>query len=477
MPPRPNITIGPKWGSQKSPANEFAPADDHGLDQKTIEVVTGRVCNSRSRQPEPLRDSGDSGAQPPRSVLCVNFAPSPLRTTGNPISLAFDNASSGVMGNGLFNDGEYRIDSVPLSDSASVRAPPPPAFTFAMTAPISISPLLQSIFRRIFYLFFIIGPSRLQLSITFTEFFLTCHRVCLQSDPPSQTSVIPCEKFFLEVYRSMPELPEVETLCRQLKLVVVAEKILNVEVLDTKLGNPPDLSGRNRQNRPPPGQVPGKSCLIPGWSLRLHLRMSGKAPLANAPIGSPCPTHASSSVLKRGFSCSPIPAAFRHPVGLFRHRRGRLAAFSVLRQGSSGNKGLRRQTPHCRKGFSNGPERDRRHRQYLRLRDSAPGRHRSFCLHMRHLRRPVAKDRQCRVRHPQTRDPRPRHNRPPIGEIYSGSKGNTKNQLEVYAREGLPCNRCGATGPPGNPLRSGNLLLSFLSKMTTKPTHFSREGI
>lgn len=42
----------------------------------------------------------------------------------------------------------------------------------------------------------------------------------------------------------MPELPEVETLCRQLKPVIVGRAILGLRVLDARLGNLPALEGR-----------------------------------------------------------------------------------------------------------------------------------------------------------------------------------------------------------------------------------------
>jgi len=42
----------------------------------------------------------------------------------------------------------------------------------------------------------------------------------------------------------MPELPEVETLCRQLRPVIVGRAILGLRVLDAKLGRLPPLEGR-----------------------------------------------------------------------------------------------------------------------------------------------------------------------------------------------------------------------------------------
>jgi formamidopyrimidine-DNA glycosylase len=42
------------------------------------------------------------------------------------------------------------------------------------------------------------------------------------------------EKFLTSEH--MPELPEVETLCRQLRRVIADREIIGVEILDRKLG-------------------------------------------------------------------------------------------------------------------------------------------------------------------------------------------------------------------------------------------------
>ena len=72
----------------------------------------------------------------------------------------------------------------------------------------------------------------------------------------------------------MPELPEVETLCRQLKEVVDWEIIKEVRILDHKLGPLENLAGR-------PVGAPyriGKEINLPldRGVLRLHLRMTGR---------------------------------------------------------------------------------------------------------------------------------------------------------------------------------------------------------
>jgi formamidopyrimidine-DNA glycosylase len=73
----------------------------------------------------------------------------------------------------------------------------------------------------------------------------------------------------------MPELPEVETLCRQLNEILPGRKILAVEVLDPMLGEPPDLAGRtveavNRSGKWLRFQLAG------GLTATLHLRMTGR---------------------------------------------------------------------------------------------------------------------------------------------------------------------------------------------------------
>ena len=73
----------------------------------------------------------------------------------------------------------------------------------------------------------------------------------------------------------MPELPEVETLCRQLKEVITAKKILRIQILDTKIARMEKLEGRATLL---PYRT-GKSLNIgldDGRTLKLHLRMTGR---------------------------------------------------------------------------------------------------------------------------------------------------------------------------------------------------------
>ncbi len=73
----------------------------------------------------------------------------------------------------------------------------------------------------------------------------------------------------------MPELPEVETLCRQLRRVITDKKILGVEILDHKLGAIDGLVGRRitavtRQGKSIAMDLDNDAQLV------LHLRMTGK---------------------------------------------------------------------------------------------------------------------------------------------------------------------------------------------------------
>jgi len=73
----------------------------------------------------------------------------------------------------------------------------------------------------------------------------------------------------------MPELPEVETLCRQLRTRIINQKIKETIILDSKLNMPDNLKGRrvvsaNRQ---------GKRIVLGlnnGKRLEIHLRMTGR---------------------------------------------------------------------------------------------------------------------------------------------------------------------------------------------------------
>ncbi|MFZ3114893.1 MAG: bifunctional DNA-formamidopyrimidine glycosylase/DNA-(apurinic or apyrimidinic site) lyase [Syntrophales bacterium] len=73
----------------------------------------------------------------------------------------------------------------------------------------------------------------------------------------------------------MPELPEVETLCRQLKEVIAGKKVLATRILDVKLGALENMAGHTMLM---PYRI-GKGLNLPlnnGQTLRLHLRMTGR---------------------------------------------------------------------------------------------------------------------------------------------------------------------------------------------------------
>lgn len=73
----------------------------------------------------------------------------------------------------------------------------------------------------------------------------------------------------------MPELPEVETLCRQLKTVLVGQEILRIDILDARLGKIEGLVGRRVE------EVRRRAKFLQigisgGLTVELHLRMSGR---------------------------------------------------------------------------------------------------------------------------------------------------------------------------------------------------------
>jgi formamidopyrimidine-DNA glycosylase len=73
----------------------------------------------------------------------------------------------------------------------------------------------------------------------------------------------------------MPELPEVETLCRQLKQTIMGAVIEELVILDDKIGHLENVSGLRVRSV----ERQGKFLLIrldQGRTLHLHLRMSGR---------------------------------------------------------------------------------------------------------------------------------------------------------------------------------------------------------
>jgi formamidopyrimidine-DNA glycosylase len=73
----------------------------------------------------------------------------------------------------------------------------------------------------------------------------------------------------------MPELPEIETLCRQLRQIIVGTEITKTRIIDTKLGTIKGLTGKMVRGIRRHGKVLAIE-LEGGLSLLFHLRMTGR---------------------------------------------------------------------------------------------------------------------------------------------------------------------------------------------------------
>ena len=73
----------------------------------------------------------------------------------------------------------------------------------------------------------------------------------------------------------MPELPEVETLCRQLQTILPGEEIRRIQILDSRLGKIEGLVGRRVEAVKRRGKFL-QICISGGLTAELHLRMSGR---------------------------------------------------------------------------------------------------------------------------------------------------------------------------------------------------------
>jgi formamidopyrimidine-DNA glycosylase len=87
----------------------------------------------------------------------------------------------------------------------------------------------------------------------------------------------------------MPELPEVETLCRQLNEFLPGKEIWTVEVLDQRLGHVEGLAGREIEVVSRCGKFI-QIGLVGGLTATLHLRMTGR--LLWQVTGAPLPPYA-----------------------------------------------------------------------------------------------------------------------------------------------------------------------------------------
>jgi formamidopyrimidine-DNA glycosylase len=72
----------------------------------------------------------------------------------------------------------------------------------------------------------------------------------------------------------MPELPEVETLCRQLRQVILGNQIRDVTIYDAKIAYFPEMIDRNIKDVRRRGK--GLEIDLGGSVVHLHLRMSGR---------------------------------------------------------------------------------------------------------------------------------------------------------------------------------------------------------
>jgi formamidopyrimidine-DNA glycosylase len=86
----------------------------------------------------------------------------------------------------------------------------------------------------------------------------------------------------------MPELPEVETLCRQLNKILPSEQIIAVEVVDPRLGKAPRLAGKRIASVYRRGKCIQFE-MENGLTAALHLRMTGR--LLWQTGGAPVPPH------------------------------------------------------------------------------------------------------------------------------------------------------------------------------------------
>ena len=90
----------------------------------------------------------------------------------------------------------------------------------------------------------------------------------------------------------MPELPEVETLIRQLRNVITTERIRAVRIYDEKLKYLPEVIGRRVRAVRRAGK--GVEIYLGGPVIHIHLRMSGR--LYWRPAGDIIPSHARFSI-------------------------------------------------------------------------------------------------------------------------------------------------------------------------------------
>ncbi|MHB9096553.1 MAG: bifunctional DNA-formamidopyrimidine glycosylase/DNA-(apurinic or apyrimidinic site) lyase [Syntrophales bacterium] len=238
----------------------------------------------------------------------------------------------------------------------------------------------------------------------------------------------------------MPELPEVETLCRQLNGIIPGEEILAVEILDSRLGKVPSLIGKKVVSVHRRGKWI-RSEMENGLTAALHLRMTGR--LLWQPDGAPLPPHTRLIITFAGGR-----------VVLIDPRR--FAVFCVLPEDTA---------PTCLANPLEGIP-------ACRLREIAHGRRlpvKSFLMDQRFIAG-IGNIYACEILFMAFVDPRR-----PAGSLTAaewrkvekataavllravacrgttvsdwrdlfGASGTNQEHLEVYSREGEPCRRCG----------------------------------
>jgi formamidopyrimidine-DNA glycosylase len=142
----------------------------------------------------------------------------------------------------------------------------------------------------------------------------------------------------------MPELPEVETLCRQLKTVLPGEEILGIEILDARLGKIEGLVGRRVETVKRRGKFL-QLCISDDLTAEIHLRMSGRLfwQKGGVPLRSGVHTVNTAEPLNDSgrIGCAPPPFAYSRlviafPAGtLILIDPRRFATFTVKPAGSS----------------------------------------------------------------------------------------------------------------------------------------------
>ncbi len=237
----------------------------------------------------------------------------------------------------------------------------------------------------------------------------------------------------------MPELPEVETLCRQLMPVVLNQEILGMEIIDSKLGTIDGLAGKKIISVTRQGKAL-EIRLDNGTSLLLHLRMTGR--------------------LQWQSDQGELPPHTRFVMSFF---SGKLLCIDPRRFAT-----LTLQDKRFSKTSANDPSEDF---SYLQIREIAKAKKlpvKSFLMDQRIIAG-IGNIYACEILHEASVNPWrqtcsvSRHEWERIATVTKnilnraiacrgttvsdwrdlfGKKGEYQHELKVYDREGLPCLRC-----------------------------------